>query len=126
MDLTNVKTWNFGIDNDNLVRLVLSGDKRATTSLFNSYVDEPLPKIGDLGILVYSDNKKACITKITDVIITEFKNIDSTLAKLEGEGDKSLEYYRKVHNDFFKEFFPDFNDDTLVVFEIFEVVEKLS
>lgn len=46
------------------------------------------------------------------------------LAKLEGEGDLSLEYWKNVHYEFFKSYNKDFNDDTKVVFEIFKVVYK--
>ncbi len=123
-----METWHFGSDNDELVKLVLSGDKTATTSLYKEYIDEdePLPKMGDTGILVFDNEKKACITKDTRVIVTEFKNITADLAYLEGEGDKSIEYYKKVHTDIFKKIDKDFNDDSLVVFEIFEVIEDLT
>lgn len=123
-----METWHFGSNNDNLIKLVLSGDKTATTSLYKEYIDEkePLPKTGDMGILVFDNEKKACITKDTQIIVTEFKNITSDLACLEGEGDKSLEYYRKIHTDFFKKIDKNFNDNSLVVFEIFEVVEDLT
>ncbi len=41
--------WKFCFDNEKLISLVLSGDKRATTSLYNEYIKnkEPLPKIGE-------------------------------------------------------------------------------
>ncbi len=122
MNIHELETWHFGINNDELVNLVLSLEKTATTYLKK---DEEVPKSGDLSILVFSNEKKACITKTTNVIVTEFKNIDEDLAKLEGEGDKSLDYYKKVHTDYFKTIDPTFNDDTLVVFETFEVVEDL-
>ena len=103
----NIKRWKFGIDNDKLVNLVLQGKKKATTSLLSDY----------------DNNNDACLIQIKDVIITEFKNIKDELAYLEGEGDRSLEYYRKVHNDFFKSIDKNFNDNTKVVFEIFEVIK---
>ena len=57
-------------------------------------------------------------------IITIFKNITWDLAILEGENN-SLDDWRKEHYNFFKKINPDFNKDTKVVFEIFEVIEKL-
>ena len=43
---------------------------------------------------------------------------------MEGEGDKSLDYWRKVHIKFFEEEFGDkFNEDMEVLCEEFELVE---
>lgn len=115
----DIERWKFGIDNNKLVELVLSGNKTATTSLLS----ESTPKIGEESIIMYNDNTDACLIKTTNVIVTEFKNITEDLAYLEGEEDRSLEYYRKVHNEFFKTINPNFNDNTKVVFEIFEVIK---
>lgn len=35
MNLESIKTWHFGIDNDNLIELVLNGKKMATISYCN-------------------------------------------------------------------------------------------
>jgi uncharacterized protein YhfF len=119
----DIERWKFGIDNDKLVNLVLQGKKKATTSLLNDYDKNSIPKIGDISIITYDNNTDACVIKNTNVIITEFKNITEELAYLEGEGDNSLEYYRKNHIDYFKTIDPNFNDNTKVVFEIFEVIK---
>ena len=39
-----MKNWSFGMDNDNLVNLVLAGKKIATTCLYN---EENIPTIGE-------------------------------------------------------------------------------
>ena len=84
--------WKFCSDNEKLISLVLSGEKRATTSLYNEYIKnkEPLPKIGEKSIIQHDNNNDACLIEIEKVIITEFKNITEELAFIEGEGDKSL------------------------------------
>ena len=115
-----LKTWHFGIDNDKLVELVLSGKKTATTSIYDEN-DESV--IGEESILIFDNEKKACITKTKKVIITEFKNISEELSILEGEG--TFEEWRKNHIEYFKTINPDFNENTKVVFEIFEVKENL-
>ena len=99
-----MKRWQFGIDNDKLIELVLKGQKRATTSLYNEYIkeQEPLPKKGEKSIIQYSNNKDACLIVIKKVIITQFKNITEELAFIEGEGDKSLKYYKDEHTKIFK------------------------
>ena len=60
-----------------------------------------------------------------NVLITEFKNITSEIAFLEGEGDKSLNYYQKEHQELFKQINKNFNENTKVVVEIFKVIKKL-
>lgn len=99
---------------------MLDGKKTATTSL---YEYDSLPTIGELSILTDSNNNDICILKTKKVIITEFTNITWDLAKLEGENN-SLEGWRKVHKDYFNKIDSTFNDDTKIIFEIFEVVER--
>ena len=117
-----MKSWSFGVDNDKLIELVLMGKKTATTS---NYDENELPIIGEESIIHFDNEKEACVVKTIDYKIMKFKDMTEELASLEGEGDLSLDYWRKVHFDFFKSYNPDFNDDTLVVFEEFKVVRNL-
>ena len=113
-----MKTWKFGINNDYLVDLVLSGKKRATTSLYDS---ANFSTVGEVSILTFSDDSIACITKTSRVVVTEFKNITWDLAKLEGENN-SIDEWKEEHIEFFKSIDNNFNENTKVVFEVFEVV----
>ena len=115
-----MKTWHFGINNDYLVDLVLAGKKRATTSIFDE--NDPAT-IGEESILVFDNEKKACITKTKKIIVTEFKNITEELALMEGEG--TFEKWKKEHIKFFKSIDKYFNENTIVEFEIFDVVKDL-
>lgn len=110
------RTWHFGIDNDKLVKLVLSGKKTATTCIYD---EGDIPLINEESILVFSNGRKACITKTKKVIITEFKNINEEFALLEGEGD--FDFWKNEHIKYFKSIDSNFNQDTKVLFEIFEV-----
>ena len=121
-NLNSINRWTFGIDADKLVKLVLDGKKTATTSLFEF---DSLPTVGDVSILTDSNNNDMCILKTKKVIVTEFKNITWDIAKLEGE-NKSLEEWRKVHIDYFSKINTNFNDNTKVIFEIFEVIERFK
>lgn len=123
-----ISRWKFSSDNEKLISLVLSGEKRATTSLYNEYIKnkEPLPKIHQRSIILHEDNTDACLIEIENVIITEFKNITEEFAFIEGEGDKSLEYYRNEHYKIFKNIDSNFSDESKVVFEIFRVIEKYN
>lgn len=124
--MNNYGKWKFGTDNDKLVDLVLKGEKKATTSLYEEYIleEEELPKVGDRSIILFDDGRDACLIENVEVIITEFKNITADLAFIEGEGDKSLEYYRNEHIRIFKNIDTNFSDSSKVVFEVFKVIEK--
>lgn len=69
-----------------------------------------------------------CIIKTLKVYVTEFNNVSEEHAFKEGEGDRSLEYWRLVHIDFLtKELaavHKTFDENTKVVCEEFEVVYK--
>lgn len=123
--MNKVEKWSFATKNDELIDLVLKGEKTATTSLYSEYSKEDIPKIGDKSIIIYSDGKDACLIENKNVLITEFKNITSEIAFLEGEGDKSLNYYQKEHQELFKQINKNFNENTKVVVEIFKVIKKL-
>lgn len=119
--MIDLEKWKFGIDNNKLISLVLSNKKTATTYLYKC--DEDLPVIGEESIICYDDGKEACIVKTVDYKVMRFKEMTLEYAKLEGEGDLSLDYWKKVHNDFFRKVNSNFNEDTIIVFEIFELVK---
>ena len=115
-------------DADNLADLVKRGIKRATASLKKSYEieNEPLPKENNLNIITEFDGKAVCIIKVTKVEIIPFDEITEENAKIEGEGDGSLAYWREGHLKFFKEEAKalkfDFKENDLVVFMTFKVI----
>ncbi|WP_422486474.1 ASCH domain-containing protein [Gudongella sp. DL1XJH-153] len=125
------ESWHF-CDNEKdaneLIELVLEGTKRATASLHMLYEieDEKVPSEGGLNILTDWDGRAKCITRDKKVSILPFKDITEEHARIEGEGDKSLEYWRRAHIAFFgrdtDSLGVDFSEDLLVVFEEFEVV----
>ena len=117
-----MKRWSFAIENDKLIELVLSGKKTATSS---NYDKSDLPIIGEKSIICFDNGQDACIVRTIDYKIMKFNEITEELARLEGEGNLSLEYWRKVHYEFFKSYNDSFNDETLIVFEIFEVTKNL-
>jgi uncharacterized protein YhfF len=100
-------------DADELAELVLEGTKKATASLYLYYSseNEGLPKEGELSI-----------------IIVPFKDVTEEFAQTEGEGDKSLKYWKRAHKNYFSRELiglgREFNEDILVVCEKFEVVYK--
>ena len=118
--LNKPNRWTFGIDVDRLVDLVLDGKKTATTSLYEL---DNVSKVGDISILTDSKDNNICFIKTINVIITEFRNITWDLAELEGE-NKSLNEWKESHMNYFNIIDPNFNENTKVIFEVFEVIKK--
>lgn len=104
--MTNYKKVTFG-DNpkmiDKLGRLVQTGVKTATSSLLWEYEFEksPLPKKGEYCIVTDSRGNPLCIIKIKKVSIKPFNEVDERHALKEGEGNRTMAYWRKVHWSFF-------------------------
>ena len=120
--------WSFGDDADTLSRLVRDGIKTATCSAYCFYEmeEETLPEAGAYSIILDSDDQAVCITRTTKVYVAPFSQVAADHAFKEGEGDRSLEYWRKVHKQFFTEDlkeagFP-FDEEMKLVCEEFEVV----
>ncbi|MFC3927466.1 ASCH domain-containing protein [Streptococcus caprae] len=126
------EAWAFGLLEDELAQLVLDGVKTATASGYDLYAleDEPLPSDSSYNIILDSQGNAVCVTKQTKVYVTEFCNVTAEHAYKEGEGDRSLAYWRQVHEDFFKPYYEEagltFSENSKIVCEEFEVVYPLT
>ena len=126
-----IDAWAFGVDPDLLADLVFTGEKTATASAYDLYAveDEPLPQEGTFDVILDSKDQAVCIIEITKVSVQPFHQVSADHAFKEGEGDKSLAYWRQVHEDFFKDWLGeaglDFTPDSKVVLEEFRKVYPL-
>lgn len=85
-------------DADELAQLVKTGRKRATTSALWAYInDEPIPAAGEFSVVTNFAGEAQCIIRATKVDIVPFDQVNEEHARLEGEGERSLEHWRKVH-----------------------------
>ena len=122
------EAWSFGEATDKLTDLVLQRIKTATCSAYDLYQinNEPLPKAGDYSVILNSTKEAVCIIKTIKVYVTEFKKVSEEHAFKEGEGDRSLGYWRVVHECFLTNELASvnksFDENTKVVCEEFEVV----
>lgn len=98
------EAWAFGAQADELAELVRRGEKTATASAYPLYElgGDPLPKEGEYSVILNSREEAVCIIRTTKVYVAPFCEITETHAFKEGEGDKSLSYWRKVHEEFSK------------------------
>jgi uncharacterized protein YhfF len=125
----NYVAWAFGCAADKLASLVLNEIKVATASAYDLFElddSEPMPKVGDYSIILNSKAEAVCVIRTTKLYVKKFLEVSEEHAVKEGEGDKSLDYWRKVHKEFFtdefKKFGLEFSYDMKVLCEEFEVV----
>ena len=124
------EAWAFGEAPDELAGLVVQGIKTATCSAYELYLinKEPLPQSGDYSVILNSNEDAVCIVKTLKVYVTEFIRVSEEHAFKEGEGDRSLDYWRRVHERFLTDELASvnksFDENTKVVCEEFEVVYK--
>ena len=100
------QAWAFcggGEIGDRLAELVLQGIKTATSSALIAFrtEKEPLPKAGDYSVVLFDNGEAACVIQTQRVELVPFDQVGPRHAYLEGEGDRSLEYWRQVHEEAF-------------------------
>lgn len=123
------EAWAFGGDATpdlatELGLLVRDGPKRATTGLLASYEaeGEPLPVVGSYSVILDGAGEPLCIIRTTRVDTKAFGAVDEEFAWVEGEGDRSLGYWRAAHVRFFEAEGTPVGDEDLVVLERFDLV----
>lgn len=129
---THYTDWSYGGSNPDLLAILTKhGIKTATSSAYALYKSdaEPLPQVGDISIICYKNGNVCCATKTIGVDVVAFKDVDRYHAYCEGEGDRSLDFWRGVHHVFFKKSLAmqglSFDESTEVVLETFEKVEDV-
>lgn len=97
--------------------------------MYDCYVAEDaldeIPKVGEYSVILNSKEEAVCVIRDYDVSILPFKEVPFEHAYSEGEGNRSLEYWREVHRNFFNNEVEGttaiFTEDSLVVCEKFSV-----
>lgn len=127
----DIDAWAFGAEADQLADLVLKGQKTATASAYELYraYGEKLPQVGTFDVILDSRDQAVCIIEITKVEVVAFNQVSADHAYKEGEGDRSLAYWRQVHEELFTEWLAEagfaFIPETGVVLEEFRKVYPL-
>lgn len=108
--------------------LILRGEKRASCSMEYWYSNEgeAMPEVGHLQVVTDWNGNPICIIEITEVSLCKYNEVTADFASAEGEGDKTLDWWRKAHWDFFSKECSELNiqpkEDMLLVLEHFKVV----
>lgn len=115
-------------DANECAKLVKAGIKKATSHslLGMQYRKERLPKIGDYTVITNWEGIAQCIVRTTKVRLKPFFSIDQEYAEKEGEGDKSIEYWKKTHWDYYTRELEEFErlprESMIIVCEEFEKI----
>lgn len=95
-------SFQFGVEADELAKLVLTGQKTATTSQYVQGEDD-LPGEKAYDVILDSQNQPVCIIQNDQVLVVNYLDVDEQHVFAEGEGDLTLASWRKVHDEFFTE-----------------------
>ncbi|MEM7486281.1 MAG: ASCH domain-containing protein [Bacteroidota bacterium] len=117
-------------DANTCANLVQKDIKRATSHLLLGLQlrKEELPKIGDFAIVTDWSGNAKCVIRTTSVKLVPYFAINADHARIEGEGDKSLEFWKQTHWDYYTRELSAFEktprESMIIVFEQFEKVFK--
>ena len=86
---------------DRLAKLVLDGEKSATSAWLASYEAEgiDIPEVGDLSIMCDGADRPLALLRTADVRKIPFADVGPEIARAEGEG--TLDEWKAEHRDFF-------------------------
>lgn len=110
--------------------LIANGIKTGTCSALWEWEAEGklIPQPGQLTIVLDGKGTPLCIIETTEVFVCRFSAIDEEFAYFEGEGDRSLEYWRAAHTRFFMRTLPKigkkFSEEMPLVCERFQLIYK--
>jgi uncharacterized protein YhfF len=107
---------------DELLDLVLKGVKTATCST----EDEPnISTPGERWIVLDGRGEPRCVIESTEVTFRRYNEVGAAFAHDEGEGDRSLAYWRDAHRRYFTRL-GKFSDDMMLMCERFRLVETFA
>ncbi len=89
---------------DELLELVLKGQKKATCELkrwFDNHGHD-LPTTGDQWIVTDGSGAEKCIIETTQVDLCSVRQVDEAFAWDEGEGDRSLTFWKEAHDAYYR------------------------
>jgi uncharacterized protein YhfF len=115
-------------DANTCAELVVQNIKQATAPSiwWYEYHNEPMPKVGTLFIVTDWHGEAKVIIEVTKLEQIRFKDVGEAFAYTEGEGDRSLAYWRKVHRAYYtremEKAGAHFNENILISCEYFKLI----
>jgi uncharacterized protein YhfF len=118
----HLRTFSFGDGPalaDELLALVIKGIETATCST----EDEPNTSTpGERWVVLDGGGEPRCVIETTEVTYRRFNDVDAGFAHDEGEGDRTLAYWRRAHRNYFGRL-GRFSEDMMLMCERFRLIE---
>jgi uncharacterized protein YhfF len=116
-----------GPSRENLVNLILHGDKRATAGLRRDYdlESEEVEHVGELLAMLDNDGAHVGTLRITRVEVLRFADVSDEFALAEAEGDLNAADFRASHLDYWTKAGEHVDDDTLIVTLYFDLLPEI-
>jgi uncharacterized protein YhfF len=125
IDWPDLETFAFGDGPalaDELLALVLDGRKTATCWAAN---DGLLTEVGKFMVALDGAGRPRAVVETVELTHRRFGEVDEQFAYDEGEGDRTLAYWREAHRNYFTRR-GQFSEDMLLWCERFRVVERTA
>ena len=115
-----------GASRENLVNLVLHGNKRATAGLLSEYEreGEPVEHVGERLAMVDTAGNHVGTLHVKRAEIVRFGDVPDEFALAEAEGDLNGADFRASHLEYWTRVGEHVDDDTPVVLVYFDLVES--
>jgi uncharacterized protein YhfF len=126
MDWHDLETFSFGDGPDlanRLLELVLTGTKCATCWAESQGLLSA--EVGKLMVVIDGQGAPKAVLKTIELTRRRFNEVDEAFAYDEGEGDRSLQYWREAHTRYFTRL-GRYKPDMMLWCERFELVERTS
>jgi uncharacterized protein YhfF len=116
-----------GPSRENLVNLILHGDKRATAGLRRDYdiEGEEVEHVGELLAMLDNDGAHVGTLRISRVEVLRFADVPDEFALAEAEGDLNATDFRASHLDYWTKAGEHVDDNTLIVTLYFELLPEI-
>jgi uncharacterized protein YhfF len=124
MEWHDLESFSFGDSPalaDKLAALVLAGLKRATCWAAS---DGMLTEVGKRMVMLDGSGRPLAVLETMELTHRSFNEVDAAFAYDEGEGDRSLAFWKRAHREYFGRR-GQFAEDMLLYCERFRIVEQI-
>jgi len=129
--INGLRTIEFGSPGEsrnNLISMILDGNKRATAGTLEwDYLaeDEPIEHVGEKLAVLDNENQQVATIQVTRVEVKKFSEVPDEFALAEAEGDLSGEDFRASHFAYWTQVGLEIKAETEIVLVYFDLVEDL-
>ena len=126
--LRSIEVGNPGESRDQLISLILDGNKRATAGTLEwDYMaeDEPIETVGEKLAVLDNEGRQIATIQATRVEVTRFADVHTEFALAEAEGDLIGDDFRASHFAYWSKLGLPIEDDTQIVLLYFDLIEDL-